>query len=83
MKFGEITLFSKADKATIGLIVEPGEYKPDIVLLINGFKFFYELLSVSNGSLRIGEVALTFQPRIHGKSKLDLSILWESFKKIR
>jgi hypothetical protein len=31
-----IISFSKADKATIGLIVEPGEYKPEIVLLING-----------------------------------------------
>ena len=36
LKFGEITLFSRADKATIGLIVDPGEYNPEIVLLING-----------------------------------------------
>ena len=44
---------------------------------VNGFKFFYELLSVSKGRLRVGEVALTFQPRLYGKSKLDLSILWD------
>ena len=31
-------MFSRADKATIGFIVEPGEYLPDIVLLIRGFK---------------------------------------------
>ena len=30
----------------------------------NGFKFFYELLSVSKGVLNIEEVALTFQPRL-------------------
>ena len=28
--------FSKADKATIGLIVDPGEYLPLIVLLTKG-----------------------------------------------
>ena len=28
----------KAERATIGLYVEPGEYKPDKVLLTNGFK---------------------------------------------
>ena len=35
---GLITSNSKADKATKGLIVEPGEYKPAIDLFINGFK---------------------------------------------
>ncbi|WP_320668357.1 glycosyltransferase family 2 protein [Prochlorococcus sp. MIT 1307] len=44
---------------------------------VNGFKFFYELLSVSQGQLNVEEVALTFQPRLYGKSKLDLSILWD------
>ena len=31
-------LFSKADNATIGLMVEPGEYNPERVLFTNGFK---------------------------------------------
>ena len=44
---------------------------------VNGFKFLYELLSVSKGKLKVGEVPLTFQPRLHGKSKLDISILWD------
>ena len=35
--FGEITSFSRADNATIGFIVEPGEYNPDTVLLISGY----------------------------------------------
>jgi hypothetical protein len=30
--------FSKADKATIGFRVEPGEYRPESVLFIKGFK---------------------------------------------
>ena len=38
LKFSSIIPFSRADKATIGLIVEPGEYIPERVLLINGFK---------------------------------------------
>ena len=33
----EITLFSNADSATIGFIVEPGGYKPVIDLFISGF----------------------------------------------
>jgi len=37
LKFSSIIPFSNADKATIGLNVEPGEYKPDKVLLTNGF----------------------------------------------
>ena len=40
VNFGEITSFSNADKATIGLMVEPGEYNPATVLLIKGFKGF-------------------------------------------
>ena len=45
--------------------------------MVNGFKFFYELLSVSRGILHVEEVPLTFQPRLYGKSKLDVSILWD------
>ncbi len=44
---------------------------------VNGFKFFYELLAVSSGKLSISEVPLTFQPRLHGTSKLDLAIVWD------
>lgn len=44
---------------------------------VNGFKFLYELLAVSRGSLRVAEVPLTFQPRTHGSSKLDLAIFWD------
>ena len=44
---------------------------------VNGFKFLYELLAVSRGSLRTSEVPLSFQPRTHGSSKLDLAIFWD------
>ena len=45
--FGEITLFSRADKATIGFIVEPGEYNPEIVLFIKGLLGLFFILSQS------------------------------------
>ena len=48
-------------------------------LEVNGFKFLYELLSISNGKLKVSEVKLIFQPRKYGKSKLDLSIVWDFF----
>jgi len=44
---------------------------------VNGFKFLYELLAVSKGSLRTAEVPLSFQPRTYGNSKLDLAIFWD------
>jgi dolichol-phosphate mannosyltransferase len=44
---------------------------------VNGFKFLYELLSISGGQLRVEEVPLRFQPRIAGTSKLDLAIVWD------
>ena len=44
---------------------------------VNGFKFFYELLAISRGRLQVGEIPLSFQPRLHGSSKLDLAILWD------
>ena len=44
---------------------------------VNGFKFFYELLAISRGGLQVGEIPLSFQPRLHGSSKLDLAILWD------
>ena len=59
-----ITLFSKADKATIGFIVEPGEYRPESVLFIIGFRELFPDNPIgfsdhSIGSeLTIGAVAL-------------------------
>jgi len=44
---------------------------------VNGFKFFYELLAVSKGQLKGEEIALAFQPRKYGKSKLDVAIVWD------
>jgi dolichol-phosphate mannosyltransferase len=44
---------------------------------VNGFKFLYELLAISGGKLRCGEIPLRFQPRTHGRSKLDLAIVWD------
>ena len=44
---------------------------------VNGFKFFYELLSVSKGKLKGSEIDLTFQPRKYGSSKLDVAIVWD------
>ncbi len=42
-----------------------------------GFKFLYELLSISRGQLVAVETPLTFQSRSFGHSKLDVSILWD------
>ena len=44
---------------------------------VNGFKFFYELLAISRGRLKVGEIPLHFQPRLHGSSKLDLAVIWD------
>jgi len=44
---------------------------------VNGFKFFYELLAISRGRMQVGEIPLSFQPRLHGMSKLDIAILWD------
>lgn len=42
-----------------------------------GFKFLYELLSVSEGKFKAGEVPLNFRPRQMGNSKLDQAIVWD------
>lgn len=42
-----------------------------------GFKFLYELLSVSEGKFKVGEVPLNFRPRQTGNSKLDQAIVWD------
>ena len=39
---------------------------------VNGFKFFYELLAVSKGKLKVNEIPIFFKERLHGNSKLDL-----------
>ncbi len=44
---------------------------------VNGFKFLYELLAASKGTLKGIEIELTFQPRKYGTSKLDISIVWD------
>ena len=44
---------------------------------INGFKFLFELLSISKGRLRVKEVPLLFKRRLHGNSKLDIAIIWD------
>ncbi len=46
---------------------------------LNGFKFFYELLSISKGNLKFGEIPLSFQPRTSGISKFDAAIVWDFF----
>ena len=46
---------------------------------VNGFKFLYELLSISKGSLKVGEIPLSFQPRKDGFSKLDIAVIWDFF----
>lgn len=47
------------------------------ILNINGFKFLYELLSLSKGRLRVSEFPLTFQQRKGGNSKLDIAVFWD------
>ena len=44
---------------------------------INGFKFLYELLSLSQGKLTVNEVPLVFKERRFGNSKLDIAIVWD------
>ncbi len=44
---------------------------------VNGFKFYYELLALSKGYLKVKEIPLIFKPRSYGESKLDLSIIWD------
>ena len=46
---------------------------------VNGFKFLYELLSISNGKLKIDELPLNFKPRKFGYSKLDYAVIWDFF----
>ena len=42
-----------------------------------GFKFLYELLSVSGGRLKVQDIPLNFRSRWTGRSKLDKAIIWD------
>ena len=44
---------------------------------VNGFKFFYELLAISEGKLKAIEIPLFFKKRKYGNSKLDLAVIWD------
>ena len=44
---------------------------------INGFKFLFELISVSKCRLFAKEVPLLFKKRSYGNSKLDIAIVWD------
>lgn len=46
---------------------------------VSGFKFLYELLSISNGRLKVDEIPLNFQSRKYGFSKLDYAVIWDFF----
>ena len=46
---------------------------------VNGFKFFYELLSISKGKFKVNEIPILFKERLHGSSKLDLAVVWDFF----
>jgi len=46
---------------------------------VNGFKFFYELLAISKGKLKVNEIPILFKERLHGNSKLDLPVVWDFF----
>lgn len=44
---------------------------------VSGFKFLYELLSISKGRLKVNEIPLNFQSRKYGYSKLDYAVIWD------
>ena len=46
---------------------------------VNGFKFFYELLAISKGKLKVKEIPILFKERLYGISKLDLAVVWDFF----
>tara|TARA_Y100000589_G_scaffold330990_1_gene382532 strand:- start:1247 stop:2365 length:1119 start_codon:yes stop_codon:yes gene_type:complete len=48
-------------------------YKVDV----KGFKFLYELLSISSGKLNCGEVSMVFKPRKYRNLKFDITVLWD------
>jgi dolichol-phosphate mannosyltransferase len=44
-----------------------------------GFKLLLDILLTTNGNIRVQELAYSFQPRQHGTSKLDGSIIFDFF----
>ena len=78
-KFSLSRKYSKLTDIMSGLIVFKSQTVLKIVerIDVNGFKFLYELLSVSKGSLDCKEIPLNFMPRKFGESKLDIAIVWD------
>ena len=71
--------YSKLTDVMSGFMVFKSEKVLKIIerIDVNGFKFLYELLSVSNGILECKEIPLNFMPRQFGESKLDIAIVWD------
>ena len=68
-KFVVITSFSRAESATIGLIVEPGEYKPETVLFNKGFKGFFVISFLASSTYIVNDLIDLFKDRLHWSKK--------------
>ena len=75
-----IILFSKAERATIGFIVEPGEYKPDTVLLISGFRDIPHMWDNYANYLNENKIAY-YAPRTcgNGRSFFQQKVKWQDW----
>ena len=78
-KFSLSREYSKLTDIMSGFIVFKSQKVLKLVerIDVNGFKFLYELLSVSKGTLDCNEIPLNFMPRQFGESKLDIAIVWD------
>ena len=78
-KFSLPREYSKLTDIMSGFIVFKSQTVLKLVerIDVNGFKFLYELLSVSKGTLDCNEIPLNFMPRKFGESKLDIAIVWD------
>ena len=78
-KFSLSREYSKLTDIMSGFIVFKSQTVLKLVerIDVNGFKFLYELLSVSKGTLECNEIPLNFMPRKFGESKLDIAIVWD------
>ena len=78
-KFSLSREYSKLTDIMSGFIVFKSQTVLKLVerIDVNGFKFLYELLSVSKGALDCNEIPLNFMPRKFGESKLDIAIVWD------
>ena len=78
-KFSLSREYSKLTDIMSGFIVFKSQTVLKLVerIDVNGFKFLYELLSVSKGTLDCNEIPLNFMPRNFGESKLDIAIVWD------